>query len=207
MDTNSYTAIPPDAAIGAVAASLGERGFIPVIVGTGAEALEQIKNLVPAGASVMNGSSTTLKQIGFVDYLKAGQHSWRNVHEEILAEKDPAKQAVMRAQSVLADFFLVSVHAITQGGQLLWASATGSQMPSIAYTSPNVIIVASANKIVQDLDAAFKRVTDYVFALEDKRMKDAGYAGSGMNKWFVFEREFNPERKIHIVLVKEPLGF
>lgn len=207
MDTPSYTAIPSDDAINAVAAAFIERSFIPVVVATGAEALQKIKTFIPVGATVMNGSSTTLKQIGFMEHLTAGEHGWRNLHAEILAEKDPARQAGMRAESVLADYFLVGVHAITQGGQLLWASATGSQLPSIAYTSPNVIIVASANKIVQTLDDAFKRVTDYVFALEDKRMKDAGYDGSGMNKWFILEREFSPARKITVILVKEPLGF
>jgi len=51
----------------------------------------------------MNGSSTTLTEIGFVDYLKEGIHGWDNVHEDILNEKDPAKQAQLRKESVLAD--------------------------------------------------------------------------------------------------------
>src|SRR6185436_6978253 len=81
-----------------------------IFVETSKDALEKIKELIPAGASIMNGASRTLEQIGFVDYLKADQHGWNNLHEAILAEKDPAKQAILRKQAVLSDYYLGSVH-------------------------------------------------------------------------------------------------
>jgi len=71
--------------------------------------------------------------------------------------------------------FLGSVHAITEEGQLMIASASGSQLPSYAFTSDNVIWVASANKIVADREAGFKRIEDHVFPLENKRMQGVGY--------------------------------
>jgi hypothetical protein len=64
----------------------------------------------------MNGASTTLQQIGYVDYLKEGKHGWNNLHDGILAEKDTAKQAELRKHSVVSDYYVGSVHALTDTG-------------------------------------------------------------------------------------------
>lgn len=203
----NYETIPSAETIAKTAAALKERNFDTVVVNTKEEALEKIKLLIPAGASVMNGSSTTLNQIGFVDYLKSGNSGWNNLHEAILEEKDPAKQAELRKQSILAQYFLGGVHAITESGQLLVASATGSQLSSIVFSSDNVILVSGANKIVPTIEDAFARLKEYVFPLENERMKTVGYPGSVMGKVLIYEREINPTRKITIVLIKEKLGF
>lgn len=203
----NYTTIPSDEIIAQVARELKARNITTIIVDTRAQALEKIKELIPIGAPVMNGSSTTLQEIGFVDYLKAGKHGWKNMHEDILKESDKAKQTEMRRQSVLADYFLGSVHAITERGQLLAASASGSQIPSYAFTSNNVIWVAGAHKIVPDLEVALKRIYDYVYPLEDARMKNHGYPGSTVGRILIIEREIMPNRHLTLILVKEKLGF
>jgi len=203
----SYEQIASDEVIAKVVSALKERNVTALVVDTKEQALKEIKKLIPAGASVMNGSSTTLQEIGFIDYLKAGEHGWDNVHENILKEEDKEKKAKLRKESVLADYFLGSVHAITEAGQMLDASASGSQLPSYAFTSDNVIWVAGAHKIVADREAGFKRIEDYVFPLEDKRMQGAGYPGSTIGRVLVFEREIMPNRHLTLILVKEKLGF
>ncbi|MDE1924726.1 MAG: lactate utilization protein [Patescibacteria group bacterium] len=190
------------------ATALKERNFLPIIVATKAEALAKIKELTPAGASVMNGSSRTLEEIGFIDYLKSGQHGWNNLHAAVFAEKDPAKQAALRKQSVISDFYLGSVHAVAQTGELFIASASGSQLPHLAYTSPNIILVVGGQKIAPTFEDAFARVRDYVYPLEDARMKSAGAAGSVFAKVLILEREPTfMGRKVHIIFVNEKLGF
>jgi hypothetical protein len=162
-----------DTAIATTVNSLTERNFKPIIVKNGAEALEKIKSLIPAGVSVMNGASQTLEQIGFIDYLKTGSHGWNNLHAGILAEADPAQQAILRKQSVLSDFYLGSVHALAATGEMIIASNTGSQLPHLAFTSPNIILVVGAQKITSDLPAAFTRLEEVVVPLEDARSQKA----------------------------------
>lgn len=203
----SYESIASDSTIKKVVESLKERNIRAIVVNTKEEALEEVKKLIPKGASVMNGSSTTLNEIGFVDYLKDGRHGWDNVHADILNEKDKTKQARLRKESVLTGYFLGSVHAITEVGQLMIASASGSQIPSYSFTSDNVIWVASANKIVADREAGFKRIEDYVFPLENKRMQGVGYPGSAIARVLIIEREIMPNRHLTLILVKEKLGF
>ncbi len=170
-------------------------------------ALERVMAIIPAGASVMTGSSRTLDEIGFTDLLISGQHPWNNLKDAIMAEKDPARQAELRRDSAICDYFLGSVHAIAQTGETVTASATGSQLPAYAFTAKNVIWVAGAQKIVPDRSAAFRRISDYVFPLEDQRMKSTGAPGSGINKLLVFAKELDPNRNVHLIIVGEKLGF
>ncbi len=188
--------------------ALSQRGIKAVIVNNRAEALEKVKALIPEGSSVMNGSSRTLEEIGFVDYLKSGNHGWKNLHEEILGEKDPVKQTLLRKQAVLSDYYLGSVHAMAETGEFIIASNSGSQLPNIVFTSPNLIFVVGVQKIVSNLDAALARVREYVLPLEDKRMKDVGMGGSAISKLLIFEREQAfMNRKVYTILVNEKLGF
>lgn len=189
-------------------AALTQLGYLPEFVKSRSEALSRIKDLIPADASVMNGSSRTLEEVGFVQYLKDGKHGWNNLHETILAEKDMVKQTLLREQSVLSDFYLGSAHALSQTGEIVIASNSGSQLPHTAFTSQNVILVVGTQKITPTLDTALARLEEYVFPLEDARMKETGMGGSFISKLLILKKE-QPfmGRKFHIILVGEKLGF
>lgn len=203
-----YDVIPSSETTATTADAIRERGIEVSVVEKGSDALLKIKELIPQGASVMNGASVTLEQIGFVDYLKSGAHGWNNLHEAIVAEKDPAKQAQLRKQATLSDYYLGSVHAIAQTGELVIASNTGSQLPHIVHTSPNLIFVAGTHKIVPTLEDALTRLREYVIPLEDKHMKDIGYGGTMLSKIVIVNRE-NPMmgRTVRLILVNEKIGF
>ncbi len=171
------------------------------------EALQKVINLIPSGKEVMTGGSTTLDQIGFTEMLKSGKHPWKNLKDRILSEKDPAKQIELRKISVTSDYFLGSVHAVTETGEILIVNATGSAIPSNAFSSDNVIWVVGTQKIVPTLEDAFNRVREYCVPLEDKRMKSIGYQGTTIGKYLIFEREINENRKINLIFVNEILGF
>ena len=203
-----YDQLASDVSINTTLDGLAKRNIEGMVVADKAEAMEKIKELIPAGGSVMNGSSTTLEQIGFVDYLKNGKHGWNNLHEDIVAEKDPAKQGMLRKQAVLSDYYLGSVHALAETGEFVIASNTGSQLPHVVFTSPNLIFVVGAQKIVPTLTDALKRLEEYVIPLEDIRSRKAYGVGTNPNKIVIFKGE-NPMigRKVRLIVVKEVLGF
>jgi L-lactate utilization protein LutC len=188
--------------------SLKSKNYDVTLAKTSADALAKIKSLIPSGASVMNGSSKTLDQIGFVDYLKLGTHGWNNLHAAIVAEKDPVKQGLLRQQSALSDFYLGSVHALVENGEFIIASNTGSQLPHVVFTSKNLIFVVSTKKIVPTLDEAMNRLNQYILPLENARITKLYGSPTSLNKIVIFKNE-NPMlgRKVHIVLVEEDLGF
>ena len=70
--------------------ALRTNGFLPETVETGVEALARIKELIPKGSSVMNGSSRTLEEIGFIDYLsRGGRSEERRVGKECRSRWSP----------------------------------------------------------------------------------------------------------------------
>jgi len=188
-------------------AALKERNISAQLVNNKSEALEAVKKLLPDGAEIMTGGSRTLEQIGFVEILQSGKHPWNSFKDKIFAEKDPAKQGRLRQESCLAEYFLSSVHAVTEQGEIFIASYSGSQLPSCIFTSNNVIWVVGTQKIVPNFEEGMKRVQEYVLPLEDARMKSIGMPGSKIGKLLIFKEEPLPFRKIHLVFVNEALGF
>ena len=179
------------------------------VVDSGVAALARIKELIPKNVSVMNGTSRTLEQIGYIDYLKAGTHEWDNLKENIVAEKDPVKQAELRKHSVVSEYYLGSVHALAENGDIVVASASGSQLPHVVFTSQNLIFVVSTKKIVPTLADAFDRIEKHVFPLEDARMQEAyGGAHSVLAKILILKAEpAMMKRTVQVLLVNENLGF
>ncbi len=206
--TNTFNTLASQESIDKTVAALSANGFQSEVVENGAQALERIKALIPKGASVHNGGSTTLQEIGYIDHLKTNTHEWSNLHATILAETDPKKQAVLRRESAFSDYYLGSVHALSETGEMVIASNSGSQLPHLVFTSPNIILVVSTQKITPTLAEAISRLDNHVVPLEDKRVMEA-YGMHTMNTKTLILHKENPMmgRNVKIILVKEQLGF
>jgi L-lactate utilization protein LutC len=187
--------------------ALKGRNIHAELVDSKEEALKRIINLISTGKEVMTGGSTTLDQIGLTELLKSGKHPWKNLKDQILSEKDPVRQMELRKKSVTSEYFLASVHAVAETGEILIANATGSAIPSNAFSSDIVIWIVGTQKIVPTLEEGFKRIHEHCVPLEDKRMKSIGYPGTTIGKILIFEREINENRKINLIFVNEKLGF
>jgi L-lactate utilization protein LutB len=205
----SYSSLPTSESIDRTIKAVEARGVSVVLVETNEAALAAVIGLIPDGATVMTGASVTLREIGFEDLLKTGQHRWRNLKAEFMAEKDPSRQSLLRKQATLADYFLGSVNAIAETGELVFASATGSQLAPYAFSSSHVIWVAGVQKIAPTVDAALRRLREYVLPHEDERMKRAfgEKSGSFIGKLLIFEREAPYlRRSVTLVLVRQVVG-
>jgi L-lactate utilization protein LutC len=185
------------------------RGLKAEVLETGQDALARIRELIPAGSTVSSGASLTLREIGFEDLFKAGAHPWKNLKAEYLAEKDPARQSLLRRQSVLADYFLGSVHAVSLTGEVVVASMTGSQISPYAYAARNLIWVVGAQKITPTLEQAIRRVREYILPHENARMLESsgGKMGSRIGKLLIFEHEVPfLGRNVTLLFVNQKLG-
>ena len=205
----AYDALPASEIVQRTVESVTARGIHAELVDTKEAALERVQALIPPGCVVMTGGSVTLQQIGFEEILISGNHPWRNFKADLLAEKDPVKQSAMRQQGALAEFYLGSVNALTETGELVFASGSGSQLPAYAFTSRNVIWVAGTQKITPILEDALRRIREYVLPLEDQRQKSLGNkAGSRINRILIIEGEpAYLRRNLTLILVNQVLGF
>jgi hypothetical protein len=187
--------------------ALTARGFEAKVAACAQEAKEMVLGSLPAGALVSHGGSTTLEQIGVVDALATSTRV-RYGNAEWLAEDDAARRFEIRKRnSIFADVYLGSVQAVARTGQVVGCDAGGGRQGPYVWGPHRVIWVAGANKVVDDLDAAIRRVFQVALPLEDVRVREAGDApGSGVNKLVVYERELVPGR-ITVILVEASLGY
>ena len=200
--------VPNQQAITRTIEALKNRGIDTELVDTQREALRLIAARIPEGAQVMTGASTTLDQIGFTELLKSGVHKWKNLKQEIMSEKDPAKQGSLRVQATGAEYFVGSVQAVAETGEVVVVSASGSQIPAYAFNARNIVWVVGTQKIVPSLEEALRRVREHALPLESARMKTQGFPGSMIGKILILERE-PPQlgRNLTMILVNEKLGF
>jgi LUD domain len=201
----SFDRIPSEERIERTVRALEANGFRTLVVPDGDAARQAVLDLIPAGSEVFDSSSQTLVATG-VSQALGDPARYRNLRPELARLASEGDGGTARKLGAAPDFVVGSVHAITERGQVLVASASGSQLAPYAFGAGQVIWVVGAQKIVPDLDAAFRRLQEYVFPLENERATKAYGHGSSIAKTLVFHREHRPGR-ITIVLVREKLGF
>lgn len=187
---------------------LKSRGYEVSLVKNGKEALEEIKNTIPKDVSVKNGASVTLEQIGYTSLVDSEKQEWNDLGANVKKENDKEKRAKLRRDSSISDYYVGSVHALTEDGEFVIASNTGSQLPNIVFTSQNLIFVVSTKKIVPTLSDAMDRLEKHVVPLEDEHMIGLYGSGTALNKIVIFKGEAPMiGRKIKFILINEDLGF
>ncbi len=112
----------------------------------------------------------------------------------------------IRKLGAAPDYAAGSANAVTQDGQVLFASKTGSQLGPYASGAGKLIWVVGAQKIVKNLEEGLRRIDDYVVPLEDQHMQALYKRGTDLGKILIVRREFRPNR-ITMIIVKEALGF
>ena len=198
-----YSQLASDVQIEKTAAALRERGFTVIVAGNAAEARETVLGMLPKGKSIFTGSSATLDALGVPAEVDANFDSVR----VRLSKMDYATQGgEMVKLGATPDVMLGSVHAITEQGNVLIASATGSQLAGYAASAGQLVWVVGSQKIVPSMDEAMARIEQYTLPLEDERALNAYGVNSGINKMLIVNREANPQRTT-IVIVKENLGY
>ncbi len=191
--------------IAAVAEALERNGIRVVVVESGDEARQAVASLIPVGVEVFNNTSRTLESIGVADDIeRSGRYEPLRVR---LFQMDREMQArEMRILAASPDYVVGSVHAVTDGGSLLVASASGSQLGPIISGAEHVIFVIGGQKIVADLETGIRRIFEYSLPLEDRRAQEAYGVSSGVNNILIINKTVAPDR-ITAILVHEALGF
>ena len=205
-DARIWNVLPSSDIVHRTARAIGDRGIAVVMATDGDDALARVKNLIPLGAEVMTGSSTTLIEIGFDEYIAGGRSGWKDLHSVITLENDEKTRAELRRKSVTADWFVSGANAIAETGEIVACDASGSRVGAWPFAAGHLILVVGINKIVPSLEMAMQRVYDYAFRLENARAQRAYGTPSSIGKCVIISREKIPGR-VTLVLVNEALGY
>ena len=185
--------------------ALEANGIQTLIAETGAEAKRLFLELIPEGSEVFLSSSVTLEQLGIVaDVDQSGKFD--AVRPKMYAMNRETQGREIRKLIAAPDFAAGSVHAVTEDGHVLIASATGSQLGPYASGAGRVIWVVGAQKIVKGLNDGLRRLNEHVVPLEEEHMQQLYKVGTAVNEMLIVNRATRPGR-ITMILVKEELGF
>jgi hypothetical protein len=187
------------------ATALTAHGFAVEILDDAAAARARIKDLIPEGASVFTGASETLRLSGIdEDINTSGRYDAVKSRGRALDRvRDLAE--IWRLMST-PDVIVGSVHAVTETGSLVVASASGSQLPGYAGGAARAIWIVGSQKVVPDLPAALRRVEDHCLPLESARVQEAYGQPSAINRLLILNAEPHPGRGT-VLLLREAIGF
>ena len=206
-EANAFGERATDETIGLAADALRAKGYAVHVVENGAEARDVVISLLPEGAEVGQGASTTLDKVGITEGIEeSGRFDAVRKHTRSMDRTTPEGLRAMRKLGVAPDWYINSAHAVTLDGTIVLASNTGSQLAPVAFGAGKVIFAIGSQKIVPDLETAMRRLEEHILPLESQRMQGLYGTDSEIKKVLIIHKEFRPSR-FTFVLVREPVGF
>jgi hypothetical protein len=221
MTTGSITQMDNSSAIDETIGYLKKRSMIGWKAADAAHARKIIKGIVPDGAVVGIGDSSSVRQIGVIPELEAQGNRVLNgfnpSHEIKDVQTHFSHGFWPMLRSTVCDVFLTGSNAITRDGKIVNVDGNGNRVAGMVWGHPICILVIGRNKIVQNLDQALDRVKN-VISPEHLRRKGApspctrtGYCHDCLGETKVCAVTTIIERKpahtqIHVVIVDDDLG-
>lgn len=201
----SFAEPAPEESLRRAAAALKAHGFAVEIVDTAAEARKLVVSMLPKDQSILTASSETVRLSGLdEDINRSGRYD--AVRPKLEKLDRSTQRAEMRRLTASPDVVVGSVHAVTEDGKVVAASASGSQLGPYASGAGKVVWVVGSQKVVPDLDAAMKRIQFYAYPKEDNRARERYGMPSALLKVLIVNGDL-PAGRSTVVLVREPIGF
>ncbi|MEV4517479.1 LUD domain-containing protein [Dactylosporangium sp. NPDC049525] len=200
---SQFDVLPDERTVASTVAALEAHGFGVEVVDDLAAARKTVLARIPHGARVWSNTSITLDETGIAAEIDAADGPYESVRLKVTAQNFASRQ--MKELAAAPDYALGSVHAITQDGELLIGSASGSQFATVAWGADNVVLVAGLQKVVPDLETARRRVREHSLPLEDVRAQAAYGQNSRLNK--TLELYGDMPGRTHLVLIRQVIGF
>lgn len=131
------------------------------------EITDIVKRIVPKGALVSCGGSVTLTDSGVMDLLKSGYYQFLDRSAPGITSKEV--EEVYR-KTFSCDTFFTSANAVTLDGILYNVDGRSNRVAATCYGPREVVFIVGANKIVENLSAAVKRVKTVCAPLNARRL-------------------------------------
>lgn len=176
------------------------------------EALALAKTFIKPGMSIGLGGSTSVSQIGLLEYLTSlNDITLFNQYEKGITMEENTKR---RREGMLSDLYVCGTNALTKTGELINADGSGNRVAAQIFGPKKVLIVTGRNKIVNTIEDGFKRILEIAAPKNIERMNNTAIAmgkeprhnmNNIGNKWAYIDGDV--EGRTTIILVNEDLGF
>ena len=201
--------------------NLQKNNFSVYVAETKEEGAQIVCSLIDDGATIGVGGSATIDQLDILDGLDAKGHLIFNHNKPGIS---PQQLLDFRRRQLLCDVFLTSTNALSETGELINIDGFGNRVAALSFGPKRVIVAAGINKITPVVESGIARVKNIAAPMNAKRLFDIGRlkkAPPCVKTGHCVDCR-GPERictittvtnrrpfltDIHIVLVKEELGF
>ena len=190
-----------------------------VFVANNADEVKKIvfEQIIPAlkPAVISWGTSMTSMETGLHAALKADK-SLKTIEtsDKTITWDENVER---RRQSLQADLFILATNAVTANGELVNLDGTGNRVAGLTFGPKNVIVLASRNKVVSDLDEAFRRIKNYTAPVNAIRLnrktpcvktsycEECKSAERICNTWTITEKSV-PKGRVKVILINRDFG-
>ena len=198
-----------------VVENLKKNNFAVHIAKNKEEGAQIVRSLIEKGATIGVGGSVTIDQLDILDGLEAEGHLIFNHNKAGLT---PQQVLDFRRRELTCDVFLTSTNALTEKGELVNIDGVGNRVAALTFGPKRVVVATGINKIVADVHAGIARIGSVAAPLNNKRLKkdmpctkvghcvDCQLPGRICNVTTIMKKR-PPLTDIHIVLIKEELGY
>jgi LUD domain len=205
IPATSFADPAPEQRLERAAAALRAHNFTVEILDDAAAARTRIKDLIPEGAGVFTGASETLRLSGIEEDINTSGRYDAVKTRTVAMDRATSARDIWR-MIASPDVIVGSVHAVTETGSLVAASASGGQLPGYAGAAAHAIWIVGAQKVVPDLSTALRRVEEHCLPLENARAMEVYGQPSALNRLLILNAEPHPGRGT-VVLLREAIGF
>ena len=176
---------------------------------------KKVLSLIPEGSVISWGGSMSIHECGIPEALKKeGKYDVLDRTQYTTAEQ----QKEFAVKTFQCDYFLMSTNAITLDGELINVDGNGNRVASLIYGPGHVIVVAGMNKVVDSVEAGYKRTRDIASPPNTIRLNKntpcstLGRCGDCMSSdcicnQIVITRRSREKERIIVLLVNDNLGF
>ncbi|CAA6802192.1 MAG: Unknown protein [uncultured Campylobacterales bacterium] len=176
------------------------------------EALKLSKTFIKKDMSVGLGGSTSVDEIGLLEYLQnSSDINLYNQYENGISMEENLNR---RRQGMLSDLYVTSTNALTKDGKLVNADGSGNRVAAMIFGPKRVLIIVGKNKIVETLEDGYARLMNVAAVKNIERMnaksikfgkKPSKNIENIANKFTYIKAD--EKNRIILILVNEDLGF
>lgn len=198
--------------------ALKKRHFDAYFVETRKDALEKAIELIPQSDVISWGGSVSIVETGLIDYLLKNDYNVVNRDKA----KNQEERTMLLKKALLCDTYLMGTNALSEDGELVNIDCIGNRTAALMFGPKSVIIIVGVNKIVSTLDGAIKRARHFSAPTNIQRVAGNGQrqtpcfstgccsdciSKDSICSHIVTTRLCNPQKRIKVIVVGEPLGF
>ncbi len=194
--------------------ALEKNGMKAYLVEDAQAARELVNAMIKDHETVCDGGTMTLQETGILDMLNHRDLVFHS-HSDPTMTREQSDAEARKAFS--ADTFIASTNAVTLQGELVNIDGHGNQVSAMIFGPKQVIIVAGYNKIVEDEEAAKKRIREIAAPANSVRLHKQTPCSKTGSCQDCYSKDricssyvkinYDKEDRIRVILIAEAYGY